>query len=316
MSPIGGFFELESFRTEEYYPGLTRLNTSRNAFEYILRAKKYKKAWLPYYTCDVMLEPIQKLGIEHEFYPIDEKLNPEFHGRLNSEDCIVYNNYFGIKGKTAKELAKIYPNLIIDNAQAFFTPPIKGVDTIYSIRKFFGLPDGGLLQTDAKLSIPLEQDVSYERMQHLLKRIDLGPEKSYPLFVSTDKSLENNPIRKMSLLTEQLMGNINFKRAKKIREENFAFLHKNLGKSNHLSIDTSDLNGPMVYPFLLYKDGLREYLIKQKIFVAKYWPNTFDWCSEDMIEYKLAKYLVPLPIDQRYGFSEMKHILNTITSFI
>jgi hypothetical protein len=315
MLPIGGFFELESFQAKEYYPGLTRLNTSRNAFEYILRAKNYKKVWLPYYTCDVMLEPIKKLGIEHEFYLIDEKLDPVFDGLLEKEECFVYNNYFGIKSETASSLAKKHTNLVIDNAQAFFSPPINGVDTIYSIRKFFGLPDGGLLQTDARLSMPLEQDISYARMQHLLQRIDLGPEKSFPLFVSTDKSLENNPIRKMSALTERLMGNINYTQAKEIREQNFAFLHENLGMSNNLHIDTYSLGGPMVYPFLPYKDGLKEYLIDKKIFVATYWPNTFDWCTEDMFEYKLAKYLVPLPIDQRYGLDDMKRILDEISTF-
>ena len=73
---IGGYFELELQRKEEYYKNAIRLNTGRNAFEYILRARGYTKVYLPYYTCDVMLEPINKLNLQYEFYSIDSTFNP------------------------------------------------------------------------------------------------------------------------------------------------------------------------------------------------------------------------------------------------
>ena len=71
----------------------------------------------------------------------------------------------------------------------------------------------------------------------------------------------------------------------------------------------------MVYPYLVYQERLKKHLIDNKIFVATYWPNTYEWCAEDMWEYKLAKYLVPIPIDQRYGISEMDVILGVIDTF-
>ena len=83
MKPIGGFFELESYHGKEYYPELIKLNTARNCFEYILRAKRYKKVYLPRYTCDVMLEPINKLGIGYEFYSINESFDPIFESNLS-----------------------------------------------------------------------------------------------------------------------------------------------------------------------------------------------------------------------------------------
>lgn len=41
MKAIGGYFELELPYSEEYHKNALRLNTGRNAFEYILRSKKY-----------------------------------------------------------------------------------------------------------------------------------------------------------------------------------------------------------------------------------------------------------------------------------
>lgn len=59
---IGGYFELELRKGKEYHPTALKLNSGRYAFEYILKVKRYKEAYLPYFTCASMLEPIRKLG--------------------------------------------------------------------------------------------------------------------------------------------------------------------------------------------------------------------------------------------------------------
>ena len=51
MKEIGGYFELELHKGGHYHPDALHLNTGRNCFEYILRAKGYKKVYIPYYTC-------------------------------------------------------------------------------------------------------------------------------------------------------------------------------------------------------------------------------------------------------------------------
>ena len=58
---IGGYFQLELNKDREYHDKAIALNTGRNALEYILRAKIFKKIYLPFYTCDVLLEPLKKL---------------------------------------------------------------------------------------------------------------------------------------------------------------------------------------------------------------------------------------------------------------
>ena len=172
-SSIGGYLELELPTGDEYHKDALQLNTGRNAFEYILRAKKYKKVYLPFYTCDVMLEPIFKLNLEYEFYSIDPSFTPIFdYKSIKENEVLVYNNYFGICNIQTKEVASICKNLIIDNAQAFYSKPIKGVDTFYSPRKFFGLPDGAYLYTDTLLDHNIKKDISYERCEHLLGRMD------------------------------------------------------------------------------------------------------------------------------------------------
>lgn len=60
---IGGYIPLELSKGELYYPDLIALNTGRNALEYVLRIRKYTTIYLPYYTCEVLLEPLRKLNV-------------------------------------------------------------------------------------------------------------------------------------------------------------------------------------------------------------------------------------------------------------
>ena len=56
----------------------------------------------------------------------------------------------GIGLLTIQLLNKKYPNLIVDNAQAFYMPHL-GLASFYSPRKFFGVADGGYLFCGKKL---------------------------------------------------------------------------------------------------------------------------------------------------------------------
>ena len=62
---IGGYFELElnDFGTI-YHDNLIKLNSGRNALEYILIQEGYEKVYVPYYTCDVTLQPLKRQNID------------------------------------------------------------------------------------------------------------------------------------------------------------------------------------------------------------------------------------------------------------
>jgi hypothetical protein len=72
----------------------------------------------------------------------------------------------------------------------------------------------------------------------------------------------------------------------------------------------------MVYPFLYNDRYLKVHLIQEKIFVATYWPNVFEWTQKGMFENFLSHCLVPLPIDQRYNLHDILFMLNTLQKFL
>lgn len=309
---IGGFFELELNKYRQYHDSAIKLNSARYCLQYLFKAKKYKKIFIPYYICDSVLHPILKEKLEYEFYNINSKFEPIFNQKIKKDECFLYANFFGINSQNVNNIVSKFKNIIIDNTQAFFEMPLNGIDTIYSPRKFFGVSDGGYLYTDKKININLEKDTSYERCNYMLKRIDLSANQSYNLFKENEQFINNHSMKKMSKITEAILSNIDYKKIKKIRNKNFIYLHQHLYKYNKLNINLKYLNGPMVYPLLIFNHELKESLINKKIYIPTYWKEVYHRVNIDSTEFKLVSNLIALPIDQRYDINDMKYILHNI----
>ena len=307
---IGGYFELETYDEDMFHNDALHLNSGGAALRYLVRAYEINLIYVPFYTCPVVFEALNREGCEIKFYNIDENFLPT--GNIPKNEFIIANNYFGICTENIEKLACLYKYLIVDNAQSFFSAP-RGFADFYSPRKFFGLPDGGLLYSKKRISETLEISKSYDNMAHLLKRHDLGAREGYADFKINDGNTSMKPIARMSKLTQALMGNINYNKTKQKRLTNFNYLHAELSYLNELTID-GNISGPMVYPLLVKNTSLRDKLINASIYVARYWKYselTAKKCERAMY---LSRYLLPLPIDQRYTIEDMKRIVDIIKS--
>lgn len=315
MREIGGYFNLEMNDGGGFlHDDGTLLNSCRNALEVVLLSLKPKRIWIPKYTCDCILQPISHLNLEYKRYSIDEKLEI-ININLSKGDVILYTNYFGIKDSYIKSLVKQYgKRLIVDNAQSYYSERIPGITTIYSPRKFFGVPDGGIAYIDNPLELNFEQDKSFDRCRHLLRRFDEPASCGYSDFRRNDESLDNERIMLMSKLTKAILKNIDYELIKKVRNRNFLYLQRKLYKANKLQINTDETICPLVYPFYTNDNSLRKLLINNKIYVATYWPNVLKSCGIDDFEFDFANNMLPLPIDQRYGIEDMNRIVSVINN--
>lgn len=312
MREIGGFFELECYRQPPYYQDGIYLNACRSALRYIIRVLGVKRIYVPIYTCNVVRDAIEQEGCKSISYNLDASLLPAIE--FPTDEFIIYNNYFGVMGHNVKIMTSRYSNLIVDNAQAFYSN-LTGRAAIYSPRKFFGLPDGGILRGKDIPKIDFPQGQSSEVVSHLFKRYDYGAEDAYKDFCQNDKALEKYSIQKMSRLTESLMGNIDYNFVREKRLANFNYLLNKIPTLFPISMNSDDV--PLVYPLLIDKgDKLRTKLIEHKVFCARYWPNVIDDIKCMDVEKDISLNLVAIPIDQRYGLDEMSRIVNLITALI
>lgn len=320
MKAIGGYFELADYEEGGVFPhqdGIL-LNTGRNALEYILRSiREVKHIYLPYYTCEVVLEPIEKLHIPYTYYHINQQFEIVDDIQPKEGEYIIANNYFGIKDAYIQQLAERYAdNLIVDCAQAFFAKPIPSIKTFYSTRKYVGVADGGVAYLgnllDGKVVVN-EVEHSDEHDSHLLKRKQFGAELGFADYQANEKKLDNQPIRWMSTHTKWILAHINYDKVIIRRMENFQYLHEALASKNQLQLPNFEtFICPMVYPLMMNPGcNLRKKLIKNVIYVARYWPNVVDKNVFEL-ECDMAINVIPIPCDQRYGKTEMNRIINFI----
>lgn len=310
MREIGGYFGLEQLVDNEYYKHLLGLNTGRNALLYLVRAKGIKKIFIPFYLCDSVSNMLQQHCCDFEYYQIDEKFNPIFNTKFGQDAYLYIVNYYGqLDNKEIASYQKRYERIIVDNTHAFFQEPIKGVDTIYSCRKFFGVPDGAYLSTDCVLDQDIEVDVSKNRMIHLLGRFEGSASEYYRDFKDSDASFKVEPLKSMSRLTKNILGAIDYEKVIKSRNRNFEYLHDSLGSTNVLDIKIP--YGPFAYPYYV-ENGIeiRKRLAEVKIYIPTLWPNVLG--DKNSIESAYTANILPLPCDQRYGVEDMRYIVKEL----
>ena len=309
MKEIGGYFGLEDFPHNEYYSDLIAVNSARNALLYILKAREIRKLFIPSYLCDSISELCEREGYSYEYYSISENFQPEFNQQLQAGEYLYIVNYFGqISNEQVIWWKKRYKNVIIDNVQAFYQKPVEGVDTLYSCRKFFGVPDGGYVATEARLTEDISMDVSMERMKHILGRYEGEASLYYEDFAQNDERFYAIPLRKMSRLTHNILGAVDYEGVRRRREENYIFLHNHLKFKNPLKINVPV--GPYAYPFFC-QNGMqvKKSLAEKKIYIATLWPNAIQYGG---IAQEYSENILPLPVDQRYSLEDMNCILEEL----
>lgn len=313
---IGGFLGLDVVTGRELHDKAIRLDSGRNCFKYILKAKNISKVYLPLYISGSMVEPFKEISTKYEYYNVNEQLEIDRHFDVGENEKIVVVNYFTMKTEYVNRMVEKYrKRIIVDNTHAFFQTPPRGIDTIYSPSKFIGVSDGGYLYTDEFLDGQFDKDVSWKRAVHIFGRVDTGPEAFYNKYRESEDDLRFKPIRIMSNLTQHLLASVDYETIKLKRERNFYYLHSRLGALNELGLDFSNVSGPFVYPLLSNKAGLHEFLISEKIFVATYWERVLEIAAATATECSLAENLVPLPIDQRYNLEDMDYIVKAVLEF-
>ena len=315
MKEIGGYFGMESFQGSEYYPELTALNSGRNALLYLLKARKIKKLYIPVFLCGSVSRMCERYGFDYGYYHISHDFLPVFDLPLNDNEYIYIVNYYGrISNDRLAELRSHFGNVIFDNVQAFFQKPVCGIDTVYSCRKFFGVPDGAYLSTNASLDEELEQDISMDRMKHILGRYEVCASDYYGSFKANDEAFKELPLRKMSEMTHNLLRAIDYDNVISKRNKNYEMLSGLLGNLNKLNEVFAE--GAYAYPFYC-ENGmkLKRRLAEDKIYVATLWNDTLER-EPSALERDYTENILPLPIDQRYDKEDMEFVARKVIEYM
>ena len=306
---IGGYLELERFTGPMLHEKALALSSGRACLSYLIEQRKIRKIALPDFNCDIVEAVCRAHEVKIRFYPVGADLRPKTLQTEEDEWLYLVNFYGQLSADELQRVAARVPRLIVDNAQAYFDLPLKAVDTLYTCRKFLGVPDGGFLYTEAPEKT-LPADESRERMGFVLGRFERPAGEYFAAAAQNNDDLSMEP-KSMSELTKNLLHAVNYDRVKTKRTENFRLLHEGLGSVNCLNLRVTE--GAYAYPLMLPEgQKIRKKLIEQKIFVPMLWPNVPEQQPADSEACRLAVQILPLPCDQRYGAEEMAFIIKAV----
>ncbi|MCM1236125.1 MAG: hypothetical protein NC489_39075 [Ruminococcus flavefaciens] len=315
IDSIGGYIELDSYCLPMLHEGAVALNCGRNCLRYLIWSKKIKNILLPYFLCDSVRNLCLDEQVNIRDYHIDETFLP-LGVSIGDDEWIYIVNYYGqLSNDDIVKCKKQYDRIIVDNTQAYFSKPVEGIDTIYTCRKFFGVPDGAFLYTDVILDEKLEKDESYERMSFILGRYERPASEFYDLYVKNNELFDTEPVKEMSYLTDNLLHGIDYNAVKEKRTQNYGYLFEHLERINQL--DLKKIEGAFAYPLLISGGGkTKREMIKEKIYIPTLWPNVLSDVEAGSLEYRFAMDILPIPCDQRYGHNEMEKICDLLEKLI
>lgn len=308
-------------------PDVYAYSSGRAALYQILKYLKQEmgisSVLLPDYLCSSILVPVQKLGLEYSFYPIDEQLELQkksFAELYKNGSAVLLINYFGLQDLSAliKIIRGIDKNAIIveDDVQAYyeFKKPLGDVDFKFtSLRKTFAVPDGGLVKT--KHNLPKVESPNmfgqYKAAAALLKSMREGNfnDNIYlEMFEKGEFLIDEELECGMSLIAEKLYSYVDEERVKVRRLNNATYLLeqlKELGIKPLLPL--LDNHVPLFVPVVLKnRDNVRKAMFKQDIFCPIHWP--LDGMTIKRGEL-MSQIELSLIIDQRYGRNDMGNIV-------
>ncbi|RYZ27773.1 MAG: hypothetical protein EOO10_11690 [Chitinophagaceae bacterium] len=315
-SSIGGFFELESdflLETEQqYHQGALSLSTGRSCLHLICTKRTIKKIFVPFYTCDALLQPLLENKIDFEFYSINKNLELAENIKPGEDEYIVYINYFGIKTDYSNELIEQFgEKLILDNTQSFFTIGNSKTWSFNSARKFFGVPDGAYLYGPELSTGELETNPFYQ-CNHLLERKFGDQQLSYEQFSQYERSITAG-IYKISNVANWLLHHLDMEAAMKRRRANYKYYAEAFGSSNRFAATIDNTDTPFCYPLWLNSSVDKKRLHQRSIFVPTLWTDVLDRnISGYEFEKQFAYELLPLPVDHRYDEKDCERVVHII----
>lgn len=312
---IGGYIELAE-PVPRLHPSALRLNSGRNCLAYLIEARGIGTIWLPDFLCASVSRVCNRENVAVKAYRIGKGFEPMWDDlEVSAGEFLYLVDYYGQLDDAVVERASALSdgNIILDEAMSLFAPPRPGIDTLYSPRKFLGIPDGGYLYTDARISREIAVDESRDHMGFLLGRVERPASEYYEDSKANNRRFADEPVKRMSKLTQALIGAVGIEEAQRAREANYSVLAEALDCFNRLELEMPP--GPMAYPFLV-EDGpaVRSSLANKGIYVPTLWPDVLENGKAGEVAKRYARDILPLPCDQRYGFGDMQRIVKALMS--
>lgn len=295
-----------------------------------------KKALIPSYICESIIDTFYQYGYEIKFYDVNEKFIPNNNDLQKNIGVFFCLDYFGFDTTTnlnqyVEEIKNDGTIIIEDITHSMFSTKKNRIESDYligSIRKWFGVVGGGVALSNNTIEQPLDEEFE----TYTLKRKE-GFKWKKEFFVSKNLSAKERYLTAFSTAEAMLDSNVKYYRMDKesyeivTRIDIESIKYKRIANYNSLYDGLSSCTDiEIVFPrctrnstplfFVIYlnkdRDKIRRFLIENKIYCPIHWPLNSKASKNSMV---INSKILSIPCDQRYGEVDMKRIIDLITFY-
>lgn len=302
------------------------LRNARAALALLLRSLNPARLWLPAYICRDAVEGAVAAGVAVAYFGQDATLAPDvgfLAAHLRPGDAVMAVDYFGRLPPVAfRDFCASRPDChwIEDRAQAIAPGAGWGDYLLYSPRKVVGVPDGGVLvvRCGAAPAAAIE-DFPLDDMPAVFRRLDdpagERPDLWFPSFRAEEARMDARPLA-MSRLARLLLDRIDPQPLIAARRANGRLLRQHL-PDLLLWHDADDTEVPLGIPVVVPDAAaFVAEMAKARIWCARHWADLPSPPDEFPALHGLARRLVTLPCDQRYGRDDMMRIVDHVRRIV
>lgn len=342
---IGSFFSLELNKNtksknifEDIISGhmIQYFSSGRNALKYILsnlKDREKHKAYLPKYICESVVEQFSEYNVA--FFELESDMQIDLNDLMVRNFCrgdiIFAMAYFGceINDEIIKKLKEIQSSkgvIIIQDCTHTFVDKNKifGNYCILSLRKWFPIPDGGILFCDESNYLKIKQgqilsgyfnSSIFTGMVSKFLNNDIMTQEIYSHFLHGEKQFSNEGIYEMSYLSKEILCRMDIHYILYKRKRNYEFLKNQLIKIGYGPINNIVLSEGIPFAYVIKEKNnieLQKFLSDNGIFCPIHWP-IFSYGSEKI---NTGFNLLSIPIDHRYDEKHMQYIIDKFNEWI
>ncbi len=310
-------------------------DSGRSALLQLLKQINVKKIALPEYICESVRNCFNNMEIV--YYTVDHNFNIIWDDLIdicnNSNIDTIYLHYFNgyidesydfFKLNKLKEKKNL--KIIEDTTHSFLSNKHTiGDYCICSLRKWFAIPDGGVLYSKKKFKKELLKvnnwyKIKYEAMikkNNYLKGVYEKKSEFLNIFSKAEDMLDNQKESfRISEISLHILKKVDLKYIMKKRLENYIILKQVFEDYGYNLIALKGINQVPLF-FTIYvdqRDDMRSYLIKNNIYCPIHWPLYNELKKrENVVENNMHE--LSIPIDQRYSKDEMNYIIKIVKKY-
>lgn len=338
--PNKNFFSVENYKNQ------ILTGAGRSAIRIILSDIESrvccKKALLPGFICDSVIQTFQDFGYECFFYDISKDLSPSLDVKnIKRWGVFFHLGYFGFQTNAGliDYLKKQRENNVIiieDITHTLYSKKIDFESDYYvaSLRKWLGIPGGGWLASRFPIEQPrlkeTEPNYSILRKEALMLKGRYFLSKNHKLkqeflnkFALAEKMLEEElEPHSIDPASSSILSKMDISSLKRHRRTNFSYLLDGFRDGSVCTPVFSFLPPdvvPLFFPVYVLdgRDRLRNYLSANKVYCPIHWPKP------KMVDVRLlttAKFIydniLSIPCDQRYTIINMERIIYVLKKYV